>query len=131
MPADEKRLYLLTRAVEFEPDELAEQLGAAAYREAIGVLEMISKLPEDQQYYEDRLKFLRDEQAKLDSARQEGFQEGFREGFQQGKLAGRIQALQELLGGPVSTDDELFSQDATALAAQLQALQFRVNGRIA
>ena len=32
---------------------------------------MISKSPEDLQYYEDRLKFLRDERGKLDAARQE------------------------------------------------------------
>ena len=125
LPADEKWLYLLTRAVEFEPEVLADQLGDAAYREAIGVLVMISKSPEDLQYYEDRLKFLRDEQAKLDAARFEGRQEG----RQEGKLAGKIQTLQELLGGPTSTDEELLSQDAAALEALLRSLQIQLTDR--
>ncbi len=68
-----------------EPEVLADQLGESAYREAIGVLEMISKSPEDLQYYEDRLKFLRDERGKLDAARQEGEQVGVSKGRQEGR----------------------------------------------
>lgn len=52
-------------AADMEPETLAELLWDPPYREALGVLEMISKSPEDLQYYEDRLKFLRDEQGKL------------------------------------------------------------------
>ncbi len=94
-----------------EPEQLSELLAEEPYREAIGVLEMISKTPEDYQYYEDRLKFLRDEQAKLADARQEGLEQGREQGLEQGreegKLAGRIQVLQELLEEPVTPDSEL------------------------
>jgi predicted transposase/invertase (TIGR01784 family) len=133
LPADEKWLYLLTHAAEVEPEDLANQLGESAYREAIGVLEMISKSPEDLQYYEDRLKFLRDERGKLDAARQEGEQigvaKGRQEGRQEGNLAGKIQTLQELLGDRVSTDEELLAESVTALTTQLQRLRDRLNKR--
>ena len=129
LPAAEKWLYLLTHAAEVEPEVLADQLGESAYREAIGVLEMISKSPEDLQYYEDRLKFLRDERGKLDAARQEGEQVGVAKGRQEGKLAGKIQTLQELLGDRVSTDEELLAESITALATQLLRLRDRLNKR--
>ena len=129
LPTDEKWLYLLTRAADVEPDVLAGQLGESAYREAIGVLEMISKSPEDLQYYEDRLKFLRDERGKLDAARQEGREEGRQEGRQEGKLAGMIQTMQELLGDRVSTDEELLASSVTVLTSHLQQLRDRLNNR--
>jgi flagellar biosynthesis/type III secretory pathway protein FliH len=94
---------------------------------------MISKSPEDLQYYEDRLKFLRDERGKLDAARQEGEQigvaKGRQEGRQEGNLAGKIQTLQELLGDRVSTDEELLAESVTALTTQLQRLRDRLNKR--
>ena len=90
---------------------------------------MISKSPEDLQYYEDRLKFLRDERGKLDAARQEGEQVGVAKGRQEGKLAGKIQTLQELLGDRVSTDEELLAESITALATQLLRLRDRLNNR--
>jgi predicted transposase/invertase (TIGR01784 family) len=125
LPANEKWLYLLTHAVDVEPDILAEQLGEPAYREAIGVLEMISKSPEDLQYYEDRLKFLRDERGKLDAAREEGREEG----RQEGKLAGMVQTLQEILGDQVSTDEVLLASSVAVLTTQLQLLRDRLNKR--
>lgn len=65
LPRDQKWLYLFTHAADMEPEQLSDLLGEKPYREAIGVLEMISKTPEDYDYYQDRLKFLRDEEAKL------------------------------------------------------------------
>ncbi len=65
LSAQEKWLYLLRHAEEYEADRLSALLGDPEFREAVGVLEMISKSPEDQQFYESRLKFLRDERASL------------------------------------------------------------------
>ena len=59
-----------------EADELAEQLVDAEFREAAGVLEMISQSPEDRQFYEARMKFLHDEEARLIAARTEGEAKG-------------------------------------------------------
>ncbi len=75
LPADEKWLYLLANAAEVEPEFVVDQLSEAAYREVLGVLVVISKSPEKLQSYEDQLKFLRDEPAKLDAAGLQGLQE--------------------------------------------------------
>jgi len=145
LSAEEKWLYLFTHAAVMEADQLSDLLGDDPYREAIGVLQMISKSPEDYQYYEDRLKFLRDEQGKLLAAKQEGEQlglakglakgrvegrvEGREEGRVEGNLAGKIQTLQELLGDAVTTDDELLSRDHETLRTELTALQARLRHR--
>ncbi len=94
---------------------------------------MISKTPEDYQYYEDRLKFLRDEEAKLSDAKEEGRQEGHREGHQEGLelgiLAGKIQLLQELLGEPVTPKGELLVMSFDVLTTQLAHFQQRLRDR--
>ena len=120
---------LFKEAVHFEPEALMEQLVEPEFCEAIGVLEMISKSQEDLQYYEDRLKFLRDEAAKLDAAREEGREEGVQLGVRIGKLATKIQTLQELLGDDVSLDDELLAQSIEVLSSRLASLQARLPRR--
>jgi predicted transposase/invertase (TIGR01784 family) len=129
LPADEKWLYLSKEAVNFDPQELTKQFVEPEFCEAIGVLEMISKSPEDLQYYEDRLKFLRDEAAKLDAAREEGLEEGEKIGIGKGVLLGKIQTLQELLGEQVSLDEELLLENAEALTNRLKSLQARLMRR--
>ena len=133
LPADEKWLYLFTHAAETSPETLADLLRDPAYREALGVLQMISKSPEDLQYYEDRLKFLRDERGKLLAAEQDGEQRGLAKGEQiglaKGKLAGKIQMLQELLGEPPTADSKLESQDAEELSIHFIKLQQRLRDR--
>jgi hypothetical protein len=90
MPPDEKWLFLFTQAVEMEPGELADLLVDPPYREAIGVLQMISNSPEDLEYYEARLKFLRDEEGKLEAAKMEGREKGEKLGTRRGRsLASR------------------------------------------
>lgn len=134
-------MYLFTHAAEADPQDLADLLGEPAYREAIGVLEMISKSPEDQQYYEDRLKFLRDQHAILAAERlearkegheeghqeglQEGRQEGLKQGLKQGILVGRIQVLQEMIGEPVANNEDLMLQDEVNLLEKLHRLEER------
>ncbi len=71
-----------------KPAELMEQLVEPEFCEAIGVLEMISKSEEDLQYYEDRLKYLRDEAAKFGAAREEGLEEGLERGLEEGRQEG-------------------------------------------
>jgi flagellar biosynthesis/type III secretory pathway protein FliH len=90
---------------------------------------MISKSPEDYSYYEDRLKFLRDEENKLFTARKEGWQEGRQEGLEKGKLAGRVQTLQELLGDTVMSDKELEALELPGLISLAGQLQQRLRYR--
>jgi predicted transposase/invertase (TIGR01784 family) len=133
LPADEKWLYLFTHAAETDPQTLASLLRDPAYREAIGVLQMISKSPEDLKFYEDRLKFLRDEKGKLLAAREEGREEGRAEGEQiglaKGTLTGKVQILQELLGDTPMTTNEFKSLSVDALTTQLAQLQQRLRDR--
>ena len=96
-------------------DELAALLKDDEYREATGVLEMISKTPDDRQFYDARMKFLHDQEARLMAARQEGM------------LIGKIQLLQQLLGEQQSNCDDLLQSGSDALAAMLSQLQHRLN----
>ena len=78
LPPLERWLYFLRHAEQLESDELAELLVEAEYKEAAEVLEMISRSPEDRQFYEARQKFLHDEEARLIQAKKEGREEGRR-----------------------------------------------------
>jgi predicted transposase YdaD len=68
---------------------------------------------------------LRDYEWGLSSARDEGRQEGRREG----KLTGNIQLLQQLLGEPISEDQELLDRTPEELENQLALLQQRLRDR--
>jgi len=70
LPPLEKWLYFLQHAEFLDAEELAEQLVDDEFLEAAGVLEMISKSPEDRYYYEARMKFLRDEATRLKAAQE-------------------------------------------------------------
>ncbi len=87
---------------------------------------MISKSPEDLQYYEDRSKYLRDERGKLLAAREEGREQGEQIGLAKGALAGKVQLLQELLGDMPTTANELQSLSVDILATQFAELQQRL-----
>ncbi len=125
LPPDQKWLYLFTHAAEMEPEQLLKKLGEEPFREAVGVLEMISKTPEEYQYYEDRLKFLRDEEAKLADARQEGRVEG----LEKGRVEGKIQVLQELLEESVTPDSDLRGMSLEEVTSLLAELQQRLRDR--
>ena len=117
----EKWLYFLKHAEELEAEQLAKQLVDDEFREAAGVLEMISKSPEDRQFYEARMKFLHDEEARLIAAREEGREEG--------SLAGNIQLLQQLLGDEEIGTDELVQRGSDELSKLLSELQSRLRSR--
>lgn len=121
LPPLEKWLYFLQHAEYLEADELAEHLVDDEFREAAGVLEMISKSPEERQYYEARMKFLRDEAMRLRAAREEGQDEGI--------LAGKIQLLQELLGEEVTGKKDLLQRGSDELSGMIAELQQRLRSR--
>lgn len=119
--AIEKWLYFLIHAEQMEADELAGRLADPAFEEALGVLQMISRSPEDRQFYEARQKFLHDEQARLLAARQEGREEG--------ELVGKVQLLEELLGDAPTKKSELLALDLAALTTRLTELQQQLRDR--
>ncbi|QDV54261.1 flagellar assembly protein H [Rosistilla oblonga] len=86
--AEQKWLYLLQNAGSMDLDALAELLDDPVYREALGVLDMISKSPEELDLYEARLKMWRDEQARMEAAQIEGLERGIERGIEQGRELG-------------------------------------------
>jgi len=90
---------------------------------------MISQTPEQLMLYNARLKFQRDEEARLQYA----IQEGEARGAARGLKLGRITLLQELLGIRLSTVEEFAGYDEgqlTDIADQLQQ-QLRTRGETA
>ena len=112
----------------FPDEELAE---------AAGVLEMISQTPEQLLLYNARLKFQRDEEARLRKAEEDGRLEGFREGEMIGEARGearglklgRITLLQELLGIRPSTSEEFAGFDEAQLKELEEQLQHQLRSR--
>ncbi len=110
----ERWAYFLQNADKLTPAEIRRLFPDQEFSEAAGVLEMISRTPEQLMAYNARLKFQRDEVARILQARLEGRQEG----EEIGEARGRIVILQELLGQRVWTAEEF----AKCAAAQLNAL---------
>ena len=98
------------------------------FAEAAGVLEMISKSPEEHRVYDMRLKFQRDEATRI-AATQREIEAACVEGVQKGVLLGRIAVLQELLGVAEPTADELSSSDESRLTELAEQLQTQVRNR--
>lgn len=122
--AIERWAFFLMNAEHLTDDDVCRLFPDREIAEAAGVLKMISQSPEDQLFYFGRLKFQRDEEARLRKAeldgfekgRQEGRQEGLLEGWKEGRQEGRIQLLQQILGLPESTHDDLDGLDSSRLS---------------
>ena len=95
------------------------------FTEAAGVLEMISKTPEQQMQYDARRKFQMDEAARLEQARNEGEAKGFKKG----ELVGRVRVFQELLGVALPSADELSNYDEARLSELADQLQCELRNR--
>jgi hypothetical protein len=68
----ERWAYFLQNAEQLTPEEIRQLFPDQEFSEAAGVLEMISRTPEQLMAYNARLKFQRDEAARIQLARQEG-----------------------------------------------------------
>ena len=77
---------------------------------------MISLNEADHDLYESRLKYWRDDQARMAEQREEGFSKGF--------VLGRIQLLESLLGmasSPIGQFDSLSMDELLRMEADLKA----------
>ena len=125
----ERWAYFLQNADKLTSAEVCRLFPDDAIAEAAGVLEMISQTPEQLMLYNARLKFQRDEEARL----QDAIQVGEARGAARGLKVGRITLLQELLGIRLSTVEEFAGYDEgqlTDIADQLQQ-QLRTRGETA
>ncbi len=94
---------------------------------------MISQTPEQLQFYNARLKFQRDEEARLRKAEEDGRLQGFREGEMIGEARGlklgRITLLQVLLGIGPSTAEEFAGFDESQIKELEERLQHQLRSR--
>lgn len=120
----EKWAFFFQQAVKLTPTQLTDRLGEDPFAEAAGVLEMIARSPRERELYEARLKLQRDEQSRIEAAKDQSRAEGRAEGLQIGELAGRIRLMQGLLGLPIS--DHLDSLPLEQLASLESNLRERL-----
>ncbi len=129
----ERWAYFLQNADRLTPEEVCRIFPDEEIAEAAGVLEMISQTPEQLMLYNARLKFQRDEVAKIRKAEEDGRLEGFREGEMigeaRGLVLGRITLLQELLGIRPSTTGEFAGYDEAQLNDMAEQLQHQLRSR--
>lgn len=129
----ERWAFFLRHAEVLEADQVRELLPEPEFDEAVGVLEMIVRTPEQESLYQARLKFQRDEVARLEQARAEGEQLGQARGEQlgqaRGELIGQIKLLERLLGAPSTSDEELRLSTTEQLTAKVVGLQHQFEQR--
>jgi len=134
----EQWTYFLGHAAQMEVPDIERLFRDPVFVEAGGILEMISKTEEERLRYELRIKALRDLRSNLEYAEmrgleaglQQGREEGREEGRQEGRLEGTIQTLQELLGEPVTSSDELANRNPKQLEELVKSLQTRLRSRL-
>jgi predicted transposase/invertase (TIGR01784 family) len=127
----ERWAFFLRNAEHLTTAAIRELLPEPEFAEAAGVLEMIGRTPEQERQYAARLKFQRDEAARLLYAREEGLAEGEAKGEQLGRLKGQIQLLEQLLGLTQSTLEALAPLSMTELSALVETLQRKLRERSA
>lgn len=139
--AIEQWAYFLRFASTSTAADLSSRLGDDAFAEAVGVLEMISRTPDERALYKARLKLERDERGRMLGAEQEGIAKGELIGEQRGKQIGKqigeqvgeqvgtIHAFQQFLGLSETARDELAAMDLAELKALATDLQTRFLSR--
>ena len=130
----EQWAYFLLNVEHLALDEVKRLFPDPVFTEAAGVLEMVSKSPEQRHQYDARVKFQRDEAARLEQARNEGIEQGIEQGIERGRregeLLGQIKLLQQLVGIAVPTPVELLSFNEVQLSelAEQMKRQLRTRG---
>jgi predicted transposase YdaD len=129
----ERWAYFLQNVDKLTPAEIRRLFPDQEFSEAAGVLEMISKTPEQLLAYNARLKFQRDEAARMEQAALDGEARGEARGreigVEIGVEIGRISLLQELLGQRIWSAEEFAACDATQLNAMADQLQQQLRAR--
>ena len=121
--------FLLKMASQLDADRLRNLFTEAPFHIAIGVMEMISRTPEQRQIYDARQKAIRDFESVIEGARFQGREEGREEGLAEGQQIGQIRLLQRLLHDTVSDESELMSRPLEELVEMAQQLQGRLTQR--
>jgi flagellar biosynthesis/type III secretory pathway protein FliH len=141
-------MYFFRRAEGATVEELLDRLPDPVFKRAVGVLEMISRTPDQRRHYDARLKWELDENTRIQTAFEEGEikgreegeikgrEEGEIKGREEGEIKGReegeiklIQTLQEILGGPVSNAVVFHGRSLEQLRAMTEELRKKIQRR--
>jgi predicted transposase/invertase (TIGR01784 family) len=127
-------MHFFRRAEGSTVEELLDRLPDPVFKRAVGVLEMISRTPDQRRHYDARLKWELDENTRIQTAFEEGElkgrEEGELKGREEGELFGKIRMLQNLLSLPRSTDDALHPSSRTELETLATELQAQLRKRM-
>jgi predicted transposase/invertase (TIGR01784 family) len=113
-------MYFFRRAEGSTVEELLERLPDPVFKRAVGVLEMISRTPDQRRHYDARLKWELDENTRIQTA------------FEEGEALGRIElirTLENLLQMQISSDAELRGKSIAELRQRAQYLQELIRNR--
>jgi predicted transposase/invertase (TIGR01784 family) len=121
-------IYFFRRANGSSVDELLDRLPDPVFKRAVGVLEMISRTPDQRRHYDARLKWELDENTRIQTAFEEGEIKGREEGREEGEIK-LIQTLQEILGGPVSDAAVFQGRSLEQLRAMTEELRKKIQRR--
>jgi len=103
---------------------LLDRLPDPVFKRAVGVLEMISRTPDQRRHYDARLKWELDENTRIQTA--------FEEGEARGETRVRIElirTLENLLQMQTSSDAELRGKSVEELRQRAQYLQELIRNR--
>ena len=117
-------MYFFRRAEGSTVEELLDRLPDPVFKRAVGVLEMISRTPDQRRHYDARLKWELDENTRIQTA--------FEEGEAKGEARVRIElirALENLLQMQISSDAELRGKSIEELRQRAQYLQELIRNR--
>lgn len=120
----EKWAWLFQRAEELDAEQLRILLPEAPYQKMIGILEMISKTPNQRHIHDSLQRAARDRAWELQSARRAAREEGLAEGLAEGQQIGREIGREE--GREIGL--ELGREEGVAIG-QIQLLEQLLNDR--
>ncbi len=117
-------------------EAIQKRLPSPIFTEALGVLEMISRQPDQRRYYQARLKWELDENTRL-AAEAAAREESERKGRVEGRVEGRaderirtIQTLRSLLNQPPLDETTLAELDLDQLGLMQSDLQAQIRNRL-
>jgi hypothetical protein len=112
--------------------ELLDRLPDPIFKRVVGVLEMISRTPDQRRHYDARLKWELDENTRIQTAFEEGEAKGRIEGEARGEARVRIElirTLENLLQMQISSDAELRGKSLEELRQRAENLQELIRNR--
>ncbi len=126
----EQWLYFFRRAQGSTPRELLKRLTDPTFAEALEILQMVQRNPDERLRYESRLKAELDRITEIESAEERGLERGLERGRAEGEALGKIRALQSILNCSEITDKDFAALDEAALNALIAQLQKQIRSRI-